>query len=187
MSYLGDFKAGATVTKPFVTSAATGAAVAPSSAFEAADVRVYKNASATQRSSAAGITMTSPFDSITGGHMLAIDLSDDTDAGFYAAGNDYHVMLVPDETVDSVAVVAVLFSFSIQNRGGIFSRQMTELYAADGVVPTPEQALLMILQKLTDESVSGTTGTIRKRDGSTTAFTVTYNHAVNPTAVTQAT
>lgn len=104
---------GATLYHPFTTNASTGAAVAPSSAFEAADVRIYKNGSATQRSSEAGYTMTSPFDSVTGLHMLAIDLSDNTDSGFYAVGSTYHVVLVPDETVDSVSVVAVLCSFRI--------------------------------------------------------------------------
>lgn len=114
--FIGDFVAGATITQPITTYAAAGSPVAPNSAFENADIVIYKGASATQRSSAAGITMTSPFDSTTGLHMLSIDLSDNTDSGFYAAGNDYHVMLVPDETVDSLAVMAHLFTFSIQNR-----------------------------------------------------------------------
>jgi hypothetical protein len=51
----------------FSTHAAAGGNVAPQSAFEAADLRIYKATdgaafSATQRSSANGITMTSPFD-----------------------------------------------------------------------------------------------------------------------------
>lgn len=116
MNYLGDFLATQTVTFPIQTRAQTGAAVAPSSALEAADLVIYKNASATQRSSANGITMTSPFDSITGGHMVAIALTDDTDAGFWAAGNDYHVWLQPDETVDGLTIREPLVSFSIENR-----------------------------------------------------------------------
>ncbi len=84
----------------FSTSDKSGGRVAPSSAFEAADVRIYKDGSATQRSSESGFTMTSPFDSMVGMHALGVDLSDNTDAGFYAAGNDYAVVLTPDETVD---------------------------------------------------------------------------------------
>lgn len=114
MDYLGSFNTGSTVYLYFTTHAQTGAAVAPSSAFESADVRIYKNGSATQRTSEAGYTMTSPFDSITGLHLLSIDLSDNTDAGFYAAGNEYTVVLSPDETVDSLAVVKVLATFSIE-------------------------------------------------------------------------
>jgi hypothetical protein len=91
-----------TVRFAFTTSAAAGGAVAPSSGFEAADLLVYKDGSATQRSSASGITMTSPFDSITGLHHVSIDLTDNTDAGFWAAGSWYMVVLSPDtETVDS--------------------------------------------------------------------------------------
>lgn len=117
MNYRGDYLAGSVVEVFFPTAAAAGGAVAPSSAFEVADVIVYKNHSATQRSSSAGMTMTSPFDSIVGLHQLSIDLSDNTDAGFWAAGNDYAVVLSPDtETVDGQTVVAVIATFSIENR-----------------------------------------------------------------------
>jgi hypothetical protein len=113
MDHYGQVDAASTVRIFFTTHAASGASVAPSSAFEAADVRIYKNGSATQRTSEAGYTMTSPFDTVTGLHLLSIDLSDNTDAGFYAAGNRYSVILVPDETVDALAVVRVLADFSI--------------------------------------------------------------------------
>lgn len=116
MSYFGDFASGSTVYIFFTTNAATGAAVAPSTAFEAADVKLYKDGSATERTSQSGWTMTSPFDSITGLHCLAIDTSDNTDAGFYATAHDYTAVLSPDETVDSVSVVSVIGRFSIQNR-----------------------------------------------------------------------
>jgi hypothetical protein len=100
----------------FSTHAAAGANVAPNSAFEAADIRIYKATdgaalSATQRSSANGITMTSPFDSLTGVHTVDIDLTDNTDAGFYAAGCYYEVWLCPDETVDSQTITGVLLGY----------------------------------------------------------------------------
>jgi hypothetical protein len=61
--------------------------------------------------------MTSPFDTITGLHLLAIDTSNDTgDAGFWTIAADYSVVLIPDETVDSQTVVAVIATFSIENR-----------------------------------------------------------------------
>lgn len=103
----------------FSTHAAAGGNVAPNSAFEAADLRIYKATdgaalSATQRSSANGITMTSPFDSLTGVHSVDIDLTDNTDASFYASGCYYEVMLCPDETVDSQTITGiVLASFEI--------------------------------------------------------------------------
>lgn len=97
----------------FSTHAAAGGNVAPSTAFEAADLRIYRANdgaaySATQRSSSNGITMTSPFDSLTGVHDVDIDLTDNTDAGFYAAGYRYSVVLCPDETVDSQTITGVV-------------------------------------------------------------------------------
>lgn len=113
MDHYGVVDAGSTLYVFFTTHDTDGAPIAPSSAFEAADVRIYKNGSSTQRSSEAGYTMTSPFDSVTGLHLIAIDLSDNTDAGFYAAGSRYSVVLSPDETVDGLAVVRVLADFTI--------------------------------------------------------------------------
>lgn len=117
MDYIGDFKEDATVYCYVVTNDSNGAPVAPSSAFEAADVVIYKNASATQKTSTNGITMTSPFDSIVGFHQISIDTSNDTgDSGFWETGSDYTVVLDPDETVDSQSVMSVVCQFSIENR-----------------------------------------------------------------------
>lgn len=101
----------------FSTMAAAGGNVAPSSAIDAADIRIYKATdgaafSATQRSSASGITVTSPFDSLTGFHDVDIDLTDNTDAGFYAAGGRYSVVLAPnDETIDSLVITGVVLAY----------------------------------------------------------------------------
>ncbi|WP_287322985.1 hypothetical protein, partial [Mesorhizobium sp.] len=116
MSYIGDFPEDfATVSILFTTHAASGAVVAPSSAFEAADVKIYKNGSAAEKTSTNGLTMTSPFDSITGLHCLVIDTSVDTgDVGFWVAGAQYTVVLSPDETVDSLAVAKVIGTFGVE-------------------------------------------------------------------------
>jgi hypothetical protein len=115
--YLGDFADNSVIHIPFTSHDLTGAPVAPSSAFEAADIVIYKGNSATQKTSANGLTMTSPFDSLTGMHMLTIDTSVDTgDSGFWVTGADYTVVLSPDETVDGIEVRAVLARFSIENR-----------------------------------------------------------------------
>lgn len=117
MDFLGDYAVDSIVYVYISTNDRNGGRVDPSSAFEAADIRVYKNGSATQRSSEAGYTMTSPFDSLVGIQKLEIDLSDNADAGFYAAGNDYTVVLYPDETVDSLNISRILGQFAIENRG----------------------------------------------------------------------
>lgn len=114
MQDIGVVQQDSTVRIMFVTRDGSGGAVAPLTAFENADIEIYKDGSATQRASDAGVTMTSPFDTVTGLHLLAIDLSDNTDAGFWAAGSNYHVTIQPDETVDGQTVVEVLAQFTIE-------------------------------------------------------------------------
>ncbi len=63
---------------------------------------------------------------------------------------------------------------------------MTESYAALHAAPTPAQAFYAILQKLYERSVVGTTETVKKLDGSTTAITETLDNATLPTSVTRA-
>ncbi len=69
----------------------------------------------------------------------------------------------------------------------ILTTNLTELYAADGAVPTLEQSLMMILQFLFERTVAGTTLTVKKLDGSTTAMTFTLNSATQPTSQTRST
>lgn len=277
----------------FSTHAAAGGNVAPNSAFEAADIRIYKATdgaafSATQRSSANGITMTSPFDSLVGLHAIDIDLTDDTDSGFYADGCRYVVVLAPDETVDGQTITGVVLAYfdidkpqvdirefggtagtfsggrpevntthaagTAWNSGaigastlasdtltaakvaadvtaelqsglatasdlatvagyidtevaaikaktdnlpaspastgdvtGLLTTQMTESYAADGAAPTLAQALFAIQQFLQERAVAGTTLTVKKLDGTTTAMTFTLDDGTAPTSLTRAT
>jgi len=119
MQYIGDFKVNATVNIFFSTSDGSGGAVGVSATIELADFDVYKGVSVIQRTSTAGWTLDETFDGVTGLHSLSIDLSDNTHAGFYAAGNDYTVTLTPDETVDGQTVAAILCQFSIENRTNV--------------------------------------------------------------------
>jgi hypothetical protein len=106
------------VTCMFTTHASTGAPVAPSTALENADVLIFKNGSASEKTTQNGVTMTSPFNSVTGLHCLTIDTSNDTgDGGFWVAGAVYTLVLSPDETVDSVAVAKVIGQFGIDLAG----------------------------------------------------------------------
>lgn len=115
MTWLGDFPEDfASVVCMFTTHAGDGSPVAPLSAFENADVRIYKNGSSTEKTSQNGVTMTSPFDSVTGLHALTIDTSNDTgDSGFWVAGAVYTLVLSPDETVDGKAVAKVIGQFGL--------------------------------------------------------------------------
>jgi len=132
--YLGDFREDATIRVYFTTVDALGEPVAPSSAFEAADVKIYKNGSDAQKTATDGLTMTSPFDSLTGLHLLTIDTSNDTnDAGFWVANADYTVVLDPDETVDAASVREIIAEFSIENRS-------SNLLSADSFVLVAQAA-----------------------------------------------
>lgn len=64
---------------------------------------------------------------------------------------------------------------------------MTESYAADGATMTLAQGIYFLTQMLSEAAVSGTTMTIKKLDGTTTAYTLTLGDATNPTTVTRAT
>lgn len=128
MNYIGDFSEDSTVRIALTTNNTSGAAVAPSSAFEAADFVIYKNGSATQKTTTNGITCTSPFDSVVGLHILEIDTSNDTgDSGFWTAAADYWVVAIPDETINSQTVVQVVATFSIENRIRVKSTDQVSL------------------------------------------------------------
>ena len=67
------------------------------------------------------------------------------------------------------------------------TKQMTEAYAANGVAPTLEEALFMLMQGFLEFTITGTSITTRKIDRSTTAMIHTLNDAVNPTSRTRTT
>jgi len=67
----------------------------------------------------------------------------------------------------------------------IAQRQIPDSYSADGAQPTIEQAILEINQFLQERAVSGTTVTVKKPDGTTTAMTFTLDDATDPTSITR--
>jgi hypothetical protein len=115
MIYLGDFPVNSTVYIPFNTFSSVGASVTIAG-LAVTDIEVYKDGSATQRASDNGYTLLDgdgiDFDGITGIHGFSINLSDNSDAGFYAAGHEYFVV-VASITVDGQTVNFVAASFSI--------------------------------------------------------------------------
>jgi hypothetical protein len=119
MLYLGDFAAGSTIYIPFHTFNSSGASVTITG-LAVTDVEIYKSGSVTQRASDAGYTLLDTdgidFDGVTGIHGFSVNTGDNTDAGFYAAGADYWVV-VSAITVDGQTVNFVAAIFSIDNRG----------------------------------------------------------------------
>ena len=80
------------------------------------DIEIYKDGGTTQRASDSGYTLLDTdgidFDGTTGIHGFSIDLSDNTDAGFYAVGSWYHVV-VASITIDGQTVNFVACAFRI--------------------------------------------------------------------------
>jgi hypothetical protein len=79
--------------------------------------------------------------------------------------------------------IAGLNNITVAN---VLNTQMTESYAADGTAPTLAQALFISMQNLQDFSFAGTTQTVRRLDGSTTAATYTLDDSAAPTSKTRA-
>jgi hypothetical protein len=79
------------------------------------------------------------------------------------------------------------YSLSSAGIGAIYTTQLTEAYAALGVVPTAAQILFEIRGLQAEKAVASTTLTTHKIDGSTTAATYTLSDAVNPVSITRAT
>ena len=69
----------------------------------------------------------------------------------------------------------------------VLASQLTEAYAADGVAPTLTQAVMLILQHLSESSIVSTTKTVKKLDGTTSAATFTLDSATDPTSITRTT
>jgi hypothetical protein len=69
----------------------------------------------------------------------------------------------------------------------VLTTQMTESYAADGTAPTLAQAIFLSMQNLQDFSFAGTTQTVRRIDGTTSAATYTLDDATAPTSKTRST
>ncbi len=115
MNYVGDFVDDATVYIPFNTfdSNDPSASVTITNLAQA-DVEVWKNG-VVQTTPGSGVTLTLNIGANNGSHLIAVDTSNTTDAGWFATGNDYQVR-INGTTVDGATINAWVGSFSIQNR-----------------------------------------------------------------------
>lgn len=116
MNYLGDYVEDDVVYLMFNTfSSNDPSASCTITNFVNTDVHIHKDDGLTQRNNAAGITVSVDFDGITGSHMIKIDTSDNTVAGFWVVGHDYFVR-IEGTTVDAAIINSMVGSFSIENR-----------------------------------------------------------------------
>jgi hypothetical protein len=117
MIYYGDFAVGSTVRIPLHTFDKDDGSSITLTGNATSDIEVFKNGGTTERASDNGYTFTVDFDTRTGLHLIVIDTSDNSDTGFFAAGNEYQVA-VDSVTVDGSTVRAWVGTFSIERAGG---------------------------------------------------------------------
>jgi len=114
--------------------------------------------------------------SVTGSYHVAADIHElqpaVIDNTHFAAG-----------AIDSNALAA---SAATEIATATLTSAMTESYRAAGASPTLAQAAFELLAHMGDSSISGTTKTLKKIDG-TTAKTFTLDSSTAPTSITEAT
>lgn len=167
MINLGDFATTDTIYVPFCTYDSDGASVTITG-LAVTDIEIYKNGSTTQRASDAGYALLDTdgidFDSITGLHGFSVDLSDNTDAGFYVAGQYW--LVVSAITVDG-QTVSFAYYFTIGKTAAklnaAIDTAIPELsVAAPTATPTIRTALMLLYMALRNKSVvSNTAGELQ--------------------------
>ena len=99
-----------------------------------------------------------------------------TGADFVLIGGAATGMVVIGETCQLMAVPADVTA----------GNALPDSYSADGAQPTLAQAILEIRQFLFERAVSGTTVTVKKPNGSSSAMTFTLDNNASPTSITRA-
>jgi hypothetical protein len=124
---LGTVKPGSTIRIPVNTFDSNDpSASVTATTWLNTDCHVHKDGGTTQRASSAGETLTINFDSVTGNHLLELDLADNTTANFYEAGSEYHVR-IEGVTVDAGNVNAWIARFYIGYPGAILDTTIATL------------------------------------------------------------
>lgn len=131
-----DVPAGSTLPIDFSTFAKTTGASITMSGLAVTDIEVYKGTSMTQRASDNGYTLLETdgidIDGTTGIHGFSIDLSDNSDAGFYAAGSFYRV-IVSAITVDGETVSFIAARFRIVAAENSAGTPVVDVTRVDGI------------------------------------------------------
>jgi hypothetical protein len=132
---LGTVPASSTLYIPFTTYDGSDGSSVTCTGLAVTDIEIYKNGSTTQRASDAGYALLDTdgidFDSVTGLHGFSIDLSDNTDAGFFEVGSWYWVV-VSAITVDSQTVTFLAAIFRIGPAEAITGYPVTDAGAISG-------------------------------------------------------
>lgn len=126
-----------------------------------------------------------------------IDLKDFVDSGYDPVTNKVEGVKLVDTVTTATNLTnaptngdltaTMKTSIETEMSDALKTDTIPDSYSADGSQPTIAQAVLEILQMMQEKSISGTTLTVKKPDGSTSAMTFTLDSATAPTSVTRAT
>ncbi len=108
-------------------------------------------------------------------------------SGGVIAGAGYVMITANTTAVYISSERATALDVTTQIVNSVLNTALTESYAADGVSPTLTQAILLVLQHMSESSVNGLTKTVKKLDGTTIAATFTLDSATRPTTITRST
>lgn len=177
-----DWPLNATVTHAFPTVGSNGQAVT-ATGFTAAGIKVYKGAGRTLRASTNGYTASGDIGSTVGVNEIAIDTSDNSDAGYYVANERY--LVAGDITVEG-EVTRVVFGFTLELAGGAIA--LTKALPDDIVEGTVTQRQVMraVLASASGKLSGAETTEVRIRDStdSKDRIVATVDANGNRTAVT---
>lgn len=123
---LGTVTPGSTLRVTFDSYSGTDGSSITMTDFAVSDILIYKDGSTTERASTSGYTATTDFDSKTGKQLVAIDLADNTTAGFYAAGSEY-LVAIDTVTIDGAATGGWLARFRIGYEGSTLNTTIASL------------------------------------------------------------
>lgn len=111
--------------------------------------------------------------------------------GYAGTGNTIptvtNVTTVNGLAANVITAASMAADASTEITASVLGTAMTEAYPTDGNTMTVAQALYLIAQSIGEFSISGTTITVKKLDGSTTAATYTLDSSTTPTSRTRAT
>ena len=113
---------------------------------------------------------------VTGSHRVAADMHESQPGSIHAT------------TFEAGAIDAAALAADAANEiaGAVLTTAMTESYRATNAAPTLAQAAFELIAHMGEASISGTTKTLKKIDG-TTAKTFTLDSSTTPTSITETT
>ncbi|KKM22163.1 hypothetical protein LCGC14_1628110 [marine sediment metagenome] len=150
MNYVGDFLEDATVYIPFNTFDSNDPSASVTiTDLVAGDVEVWKNG-VVQTTPGAGVTVTLNIGTNNGTHLIAVDTSNTTDAGWFVTGADFQVR-INGTTVDGATINAWVGTFSTENR---FKEVTVTSMAANVITAAAINADAITNAKIADDAIA---------------------------------